>query len=90
MTDEQLFADVSAHTGEGVDSLLDAVLLQAELMDLKASPGLTIRPSGFGPYQEVTGRGGCPCRGRSPTRPDGARVKPRARTATGKCPTGGS
>jgi len=33
---EQLFVNVSATTGEGVDGLLDAILLQAELMDLKA------------------------------------------------------
>lgn len=33
---EQQFANVSAQTGEGIDSLLDAVLLQAEVMDLKA------------------------------------------------------
>jgi translation initiation factor IF-2 len=33
---EQLFVNVSAQTGEGIDALLDAVLLQAEVMDLKA------------------------------------------------------
>ena len=33
---ENLFVNVSAHTGEGVDALLDSILLQAELMDLKA------------------------------------------------------
>jgi len=33
---EQMFVNVSARTGEGVDSLLDAILLQAEVMDLKA------------------------------------------------------
>jgi translation initiation factor IF-2 len=33
---EHLFVNVSAKTGEGVDALLDAVLLQAEVMDLKA------------------------------------------------------
>jgi len=33
---EHLFVNVSALTGEGVDALLDAVLLQAEVMDLKA------------------------------------------------------
>jgi translation initiation factor IF-2 len=31
-----LFVNVSAITGEGVDALLDAILLQAELLDLKA------------------------------------------------------
>ena len=33
---EQIFVNVSALTGQGVDDLLDAVLLQAEVMDLKA------------------------------------------------------
>jgi translation initiation factor IF-2 len=33
---DHLFVNVSAHTGEGIDALLDAVLLQAEVMDLKA------------------------------------------------------
>jgi translation initiation factor IF-2 len=34
---EQLFAQVSAQTGEGVDALLETILLQAEVMDLKAN-----------------------------------------------------
>jgi translation initiation factor IF-2 len=33
---EQMFANVSALTGDGVDALLDAILLQAEVMDLTA------------------------------------------------------
>ncbi|MEM8982813.1 MAG: translation initiation factor IF-2 [Pseudomonadota bacterium] len=33
---ENMFVNVSAHTGEGVDSLLESVLLQAEVLDLKA------------------------------------------------------
>jgi translation initiation factor IF-2 len=33
---EHLFVNVSAQTGEGIDGLLDAILLQAEVMDLKA------------------------------------------------------
>ena len=33
---EQQFVNVSAHTGEGIDQLLDAILLQAEVMDLTA------------------------------------------------------
>jgi len=38
---ENIFVNVSALTGQGVDELLDAVLLQAELMELKAhSEGL--------------------------------------------------
>ncbi|MCG8534042.1 MAG: translation initiation factor IF-2 [Pseudomonadales bacterium] len=32
------FVEVSAHTGQGIDELLDAVLLQAELLELKAVP----------------------------------------------------
>jgi len=35
---ETLFVNVSAKTGDGVDALLDAVLLQAEVLDLKAIP----------------------------------------------------
>ena len=35
---ENQFINVSAHTGEGVDALLDAVLLQAELLELRGSP----------------------------------------------------
>lgn len=33
---EQMFVNVSAKTGDGIDELLDAILLQAEVMDLKA------------------------------------------------------
>jgi translation initiation factor IF-2 len=33
---DHLFVNVSAKTGEGIDGLLDAVLLQAEVLDLKA------------------------------------------------------
>ncbi len=33
---ENLFAEVSAETGEGIDALLDAILLQAEVMTLEA------------------------------------------------------
>ena len=33
---EHLFVNVSAQTGEGIDGLLDAILLQAEVMDLRA------------------------------------------------------
>ncbi|MCF7981098.1 MAG: translation initiation factor IF-2 [Pseudomonadales bacterium] len=32
------FIPVSAHTGKGIDDLLDAVLLQAEILELKAVP----------------------------------------------------
>ena len=33
---ENMFVNVSAHTGEGIDDLLEAVLLQAEVMELEA------------------------------------------------------
>jgi translation initiation factor IF-2 len=33
---DTLFVNVSAHTGAGVDELLEAILLQAEVLDLKA------------------------------------------------------
>jgi len=47
---EQLFVNVSAKTGDGVDKLLESILLQAELMDLKAvaegpAQGLVIESS---------------------------------------------
>jgi translation initiation factor IF-2 len=32
------FVNVSAHTGEGIDELLEAILLQSELLELKAVP----------------------------------------------------
>ena len=35
---EYEFVNVSAKTGEGVDDLLDTILLQAEIMELKANP----------------------------------------------------
>ena len=35
---DTIFAPVSAHTGEGLDSLLDNLLLQAEVLELKANP----------------------------------------------------
>jgi translation initiation factor IF-2 len=34
---ENMFVNVSAKTGEGIDALLDAILLQAEVLELKAS-----------------------------------------------------
>jgi translation initiation factor IF-2 len=47
---EQQFVNVSAHTGEGIDALLDSLLLQAEVMDLTAvaegpAKGLVIESS---------------------------------------------
>ncbi len=35
---EDIFVEVSAITGQGIDNLLEAVLLQAELMELRANP----------------------------------------------------
>ncbi|WP_317931495.1 translation initiation factor IF-2 [Halioxenophilus sp. WMMB6] len=37
------FINVSAHTGEGIDDLLDAVSLQAELLELNAQTGIPAR-----------------------------------------------
>lgn len=34
------FVNVSAHTGQGIDALLDAVLLQSEILELSAVPGV--------------------------------------------------
>ncbi len=36
---QNIFVNVSARTGEGVDQLLEAILLQAEVLELKAPPG---------------------------------------------------
>ena len=35
---DTLFVDISAVKGQGIDKLLDAILLQAELLELKANP----------------------------------------------------
>ena len=40
---EDIFVNVSAKTGEGVDELLENVLLQAEVMELKAVPDMKAR-----------------------------------------------
>ncbi|MCB9667570.1 MAG: translation initiation factor IF-2, partial [Myxococcales bacterium] len=37
---EVQYVEVSAKTGAGLDQLLDSVLLQAEMLDLKANPGV--------------------------------------------------
>jgi len=58
---EELFVGVSALTGEGVDALLDGILLQAEVLELKADPtrratGLVIESSldkGRGPMATI-------------------------------------
>ncbi|MBB5514020.1 translation initiation factor IF-2 [Rubricella aquisinus] len=38
MSGDVLDVEVSAHTGEGIDKLLEAIVLQSELMELKANP----------------------------------------------------
>ena len=38
-----VFVPVSAHTGEGLDELLDMILLQADVMELKANPNRKAR-----------------------------------------------
>jgi len=40
---EDIFVYVSAKTGEGVDSLLESILLQAEVMELTANPDVRAR-----------------------------------------------
>ena len=40
---EVLHSEISAKTGQGIDDLLDKVLLQAEMLELKADPGLAAR-----------------------------------------------
>jgi translation initiation factor IF-2 len=37
---DTMFVKVSAHTGDGVDQLLDAVVLQSEVLELKANPSI--------------------------------------------------
>ncbi|VDC23508.1 translation initiation factor IF-2 [Pseudogemmobacter humi] len=43
MSGEVQDIEVSAHTGQGIDSLLEAIALQAELLDLKANPNRSAR-----------------------------------------------
>jgi translation initiation factor IF-2 len=58
---EYEFVPVSAHSGLGIDDLLETILLQAELMELKANPALDAKAvvveasveKGFGPVANV-------------------------------------
>jgi translation initiation factor IF-2 len=58
---EYEFVEVSAHTGVGIDDLLETILLQAEIMELKANPkakakAVVVESSlekGFGPVANV-------------------------------------
>ncbi len=64
---EHMFVNVSAHTGQGVDDLLEAILLQSEVMELKArdtgpARGIVIEASldkGRGPVATVLVQEGC-------------------------------
>ena len=40
---QTIFANISAKTGEGVDDLLELILLQAEMLELKANPNKAAR-----------------------------------------------
>ena len=40
---ETIFVPVSAHTGEGIDTLLEMVILTAEMLELKANPNRNAR-----------------------------------------------
>jgi translation initiation factor IF-2 len=68
---KDIFVNVSALTGEGVDTLLESVLLQAEVMELKANPdtmarGVVIESSldkGRGPIATLLIQGGTLRRG---------------------------
>ena len=68
---QELFVPVSAKTGEGMDELLEGILLQAELLELKADPnrraqGLIIESSldrGRGPVATVLVQNGTLRRG---------------------------
>ena len=68
---EELFVPVSAKTGDGIDDLLDGILLQTELLELKADPdrrarGVVIESSldkGRGPVATVLVQNGTLKRG---------------------------
>ncbi|MGH8280154.1 MAG: translation initiation factor IF-2 [Gammaproteobacteria bacterium] len=63
---ENMFVNVSSKTGEGVDALLDSILVQAEVLELKAVPtgpatGFVLESSlekGRGPVATVLVQGG--------------------------------
>ena len=68
---DTLFVHVSAKTGEGIDALLDSILLQAEILDLKApvktaARGVVIESrldKGRGPVASILVQGGTLNRG---------------------------
>jgi translation initiation factor IF-2 len=63
---EYEFIPVSAHTGEGIDALLETIILQAELMELKADPSRNAKAvvvessveKGFGPVANIIVKNG--------------------------------
>jgi len=63
---EYEFVEVSAHTGQGIEELLEVILLQAEVMELKADPtrrakAIVVESSlekGFGPVANVIVKNG--------------------------------
>ncbi len=63
---EYEFVNVSAHSGEGIDELLDVILLQSEMMELQADPtreakAIVVESSlekGFGPVANVIVKNG--------------------------------
>jgi len=63
---EYEFVNVSAHTGEGIDELLELILLQSEMMELKANPNRAAKAvvvessleKGFGPVANVIVKNG--------------------------------
>jgi len=63
---ENEFVEVSAHSGMGIDELLDVILLQAELMELEADPdrlakAIVVESSlekGFGPVANIIVKNG--------------------------------
>ena len=63
---EYEFANVSAHSGEGIEELLDVILLQSEMMELQADPtrkakAIVVESSlekGFGPVANVIVKNG--------------------------------
>ncbi|SFV51266.1 Translation initiation factor 2 [hydrothermal vent metagenome] len=63
---ENEFVEVSAHSGMGIDELLDVILLQAEVMELKADPtrlakAIVVESSlekGFGPVANIIVKNG--------------------------------
>jgi translation initiation factor IF-2 len=63
---ENEFVNVSAHTGEGIEDLLDVILLQSEVMELQADPSrqakaIVVESSlekGFGPVANVIVKNG--------------------------------